>query len=418
MSNVPQSPKNPDQRQPGNDTDETAAHASSLESADATNPAGGDVPAPDVVWTDDDHDPGAHEAPVPPDAPPVAASEHAARARSGFEDGEGEHVADDDTGDERDERAPLEPEESPESLAEPTAEETPESQPVTVARPVASAVPAEHHPVTDVYDEAPTTEQTWAPEPEPAHDEPAHDEPAHDEPARAEAARDQAAGGAMADTASSQTTQVHPATDETAPTAERRDEPTVGAVATPVFVTAPTKPRPKGNRGVGILIVLLATLVYAIVYALVSFGLFALTRSVGETISTLESYLTSWAFWIPVIFFFLAFVLLVAIANRAGWWVYVLGSFLIGVIVYFAYIGGALLQVEAWTLTPDRAAEFVGRLWTNPLTFAAAVVAREVPVWFGAWIAARGRRVRQRNAEAQEAYERELAAGPHTVAST
>jgi NhaP-type Na+/H+ or K+/H+ antiporter len=90
----------------------------------------------------------------------------------------------------------------------------------------------------------------------------------------------------------------------------------------------------------------------------------------------------------------------------------VLGSFFAGAAVYFAYIGGALLTVQSWTLSQNEVSQFVGTLWTSALTIASAIVAREVSVWFGAWIAARGRRMRERNRHARDEYERRLAEGP------
>jgi hypothetical protein len=189
--------------------------------------------------------------------------------------------------------------------------------------------------------------------------------------------------------------------------------PAASVQPVPVYVAAPTPPADKGNRLMGILIGVVAAVVFAVVFAAVLLGLFVLrTPRVG--VSTWEHYLPTAGFWVPVVIFFLAFALLVAIVNRGGWWAYVLGSFFVGVIVYFAYIGGALLTVQAWTLSLDQAEQFIGTLWANPLTIASAIVAREVALWFGAWVAARGRRVRERNLEAQREYDRQLAAGPAT----
>lgn len=180
--------------------------------------------------------------------------------------------------------------------------------------------------------------------------------------------------------------------------------------ASTVYVSTPTPPRNRGNRGAGILIAVLATVVFAVVYALVVTGIFALNRQ-GDVFNDLTRYVVTPAFWATAIVFFLAFILLIAIANRGGWWWYVIGGFFVGVIVYFGYIGATLLT-NAWDLAPSEVGRFVGQLWAHPLTLAAAIVAREVTVWFGAWIAARGRKVRARNIEAREAYDREVAEGP------
>jgi hypothetical protein len=43
------------------------------------------------------------------------------------------------------------------------------------------------------------------------------------------------------------------------------------------------------------------------------------------------------------------------------------------------------------------------------------VIGRELTIWFGAWVAARGKRVTELNIEAQREYERTLEAGPQLV---
>jgi hypothetical protein len=182
---------------------------------------------------------------------------------------------------------------------------------------------------------------------------------------------------------------------------------------TPIYVQAPTPPKNRGNRGGGILIALLATVVYAVLYAVVAFVVAAVNSStVNDATTTFTEFLVRPVFYIPVIFFFLAFSLLVALVNRGGWWAYVLFGFPVAVVVYFSYIGGALLTQAAWNFTPDEAGRFVASLWLNPAAIAAAVLAREVPIWFGAWIARRGRKVTARNAEARAEYERQIAEGP------
>ena len=182
---------------------------------------------------------------------------------------------------------------------------------------------------------------------------------------------------------------------------------------TPVYVTAPTPPKTLGNRAAGILIGLIATAVFAVIYAVVAFFISAAgATDVADATDRFTDFLVLPVFYVPVIFFFLAFALLVAVLNRAGWWAYVLGGFVVAVIVYFSYLGGALLAVQAWSLTPAEAARFLGTQWLNPGAIAAAVVAREVPIWFGAWIARRGRSVTAKNAAAKAEYERKLAEGP------
>ncbi|TDW29724.1 hypothetical protein [Cryobacterium psychrophilum] len=186
------------------------------------------------------------------------------------------------------------------------------------------------------------------------------------------------------------------------------------AAQTPIYVQAPQKPVDRSNRGGGIFIALIATAIFTVLYAV---AIFVIAGFTSATISVAATTFTEFAvrpvFYIPVIFFFLALSILVAIVNRGGWWAYVLFGFVVAVVVYFSYIGAALLTVQAWTLTADEAARFLSTQWLNLGAITAAVIAREVPVWTGAWIAQRGKRVTKRNLEARAEYERVLADGPH-----
>lgn len=188
------------------------------------------------------------------------------------------------------------------------------------------------------------------------------------------------------------------------------------ATQTPIYVQAPTPPKDRSNRGGGILIALVATLVYAVIYAAAVFTIVGLSSStITETTRVFTEFTVRPVFYVPVIFFFLAFALLVSLVNRAGWWSYVLFGFLVAVVVYLAYVGSVLLTVQAWTLSSSEIASVLSQQWFAPFAIAAAVIAREVPIWFGAWISRRGRGVTSRNAAARTEYERVLAEGPQVA---
>lgn len=180
-----------------------------------------------------------------------------------------------------------------------------------------------------------------------------------------------------------------------------------------VYVQAPTPPKPRGNRGFGVLVALIGTVVFALIYAGVAYLLVA-TYGAGRAdgIQVFTEFLTRPVYWIPIAGFFIGFALLAVIVNRGAWWYYAVFGLLVAVLVYFSYVGGALLTVEAWTLTVDQAGEFISQRWLDPFAIAAFIIAREIPIWLGGWIAARGRTVAERNRLAREAYDRELAAGP------
>jgi hypothetical protein len=188
--------------------------------------------------------------------------------------------------------------------------------------------------------------------------------------------------------------------------AQERTEP--APVRQPVYVQAPSEPKPKGNRGFGILVSLLATLAFAVLYAAV---LAILLVANDGSVNTVTDVLVRPPFWVPVLFFFLGMVLLVSVVNRGGWWAYVLGGFVVAAIVYGSYIGGLLIE-QAANISPSEVGGVVLRALLSPAAVVSFVIAREVPIWFGAWVASRGRKVSQRNLEAKREYERILDQGP------
>jgi hypothetical protein len=182
-----------------------------------------------------------------------------------------------------------------------------------------------------------------------------------------------------------------------------------------IYVQAPTPPKMRGNRGFAVLVALVGTVLFALLYAGVSYLLFLSQRDATGAADALTSFLVSGAYWVPVVVFFIGFTLLAIIINRGAWWYYAVFGLLVAVLVYLSYLGGALLTVQAWNLSGDEVQGFVGERWFDPLAIAAFIVAREIPIWLGGWIAAHGRTVAERNRVAREAYDRELAAGPQPI---
>lgn len=179
-------------------------------------------------------------------------------------------------------------------------------------------------------------------------------------------------------------------------------------VRQPVYVQAPSEPKPKGNRGFGILVSLLATVVFAALYAAVLALLFVVNDG---SVDTVNDVLIKAPFWIPVIFFFIGMVVLVSIVNRGGWWAYVIGGFAVAALVYASFLGGILVE-QAANISPSEVAGVVQNALLSPAAVISFIIAREVPIWFGAWVSARGRKVRERNVQARQEYERILDQGP------
>jgi hypothetical protein len=182
----------------------------------------------------------------------------------------------------------------------------------------------------------------------------------------------------------------------------------------PIFVQAPESPRPRGNRGAAGAIGLLAALSFGVLYLAVwiGFGLLSGDVTVDTIGSTALTALTTWTLWVPVVVFFIAFWLLGAIINRGRWGAWVIFGLLVGVAAYVGHILGALFQAPFWMLTASEGADLVERELLAPLAIAAFIIGRELTIWFGAWVAARGARVTELNVEAQREYERTLEAGP------
>ncbi|RZI94456.1 MAG: ABC transporter [Microbacterium sp.] len=196
------------------------------------------------------------------------------------------------------------------------------------------------------------------------------------------------------------------------PAAER---PAVEAPAPqPIFVQAPEAPRPRGNRGAAGAIGLLAALVFGILYlaAALGFGVANGDVAADSLVPELVGALTSWWFWVPVAVFFLAFWLLGAIINRGRWGQWVILGLLVGAAAYGGHLLGQLFQAPFWTLTASEGADIVEDQVLAPLAIVAFILGREITIWFGAWVAARGARVTELNNEAQREYERTLEAGP------
>lgn len=200
-----------------------------------------------------------------------------------------------------------------------------------------------------------------------------------------------------------------PSTPVAAPAAEPEIRVAADHPMAPLYVQTPAPPELRGNRGIGILIALLATLGFAAVYAGVIAITLAPTHSPSRFVPALLEHVLAPVFLIPVAAFFLALALTVVIVNRAGWWAYVLGGFLVGVVVWAAATGGALLSPAITGLSRSEARADLLGLALTPLPLIAGVVAREATVWFGAWIGARGRRVKTRNQAALAAYEEQVA---------
>ena len=175
------------------------------------------------------------------------------------------------------------------------------------------------------------------------------------------------------------------------------------------FTPPPVAPKKKNNRVFGVLIALVSSVVFLIVFAVVAAIVIAVGAPGQSVLGNLAAFLTSPLFYVPAIFFAVGFVLVVLFANRANWWAYIIGSLFVAAVVYFGTIAVGLLIGNVVVMTPAEATAEFARSASNPFVIAGALVAREVAMWSGAAIAARGRRIKARNITAREDYERAAA---------
>ncbi len=189
--------------------------------------------------------------------------------------------------------------------------------------------------------------------------------------------------------------------------AEVRPVPTASAeqpVLAPAEESHPVAPRRRSNRLVGTAWVLLAAGLFQLVYFGALALLIVLLGGAQAVAAQLGQYLTTPFAWLPVLFFFLLFELTVLIFNRAGRFLYVVASLVVGLAVYVLSV---VLITVLLRGAPDTAT--LQQAFLNPLFVLTGLAAREVMLWVGVAIGARGTRLRKRNRAERDAYRAELA---------
>ena len=362
-------------------------------------PSGGDAPADtgahQPLGADDAAAASAPDAPAEPEPEPAVSSESDVRSADAAPEVQPEREP---------EPAVTEPEREPEpAVAEPAASEPnappvpePEPEPAPAAPVVTDPAPADD---TSRLDAA---VQRANAEPVASDDVGEHGAP---EPVPAGSVRRETyvpAATVAAGTAAGAAT-LAPEPDAV---------PTALAAPQTVYVQAPTPPKSRGNRGFGVVVALVAAAVFALLYAGIGYLVLLAQSDPTRAATVFVQFVAQPVYWVPIIATFVGFTLLAAIVNRGAWWYYAVFGLLVGVFVYLSYIGAALLTVQAWTMTIDEANDFIRARWLDPFALIAGILAREITIWLGGWVASRGRAVTERNRLAREAYDRELAAGP------
>jgi hypothetical protein len=217
-------------------------------------------------------------------------------------------------------------------------------------------------------------------------------EPAASEPASSGPASSEPASSGLDEPAPTQVVEPAP-TEIIAPPAPAA-EPQI------VYVTAPVPPKRAGNRGFATLITLVATILFAVLYA---FAVLIIVRIVSATNSAALTDLANPGYWLPVLFFAVAMLLVVLVINRGGWWAHIFGSAIVALAVYLG-AGAVIALIEYYIYAvPVTYLDVLG----SPTIIVAGVIARELALWSGALISRRGRKVTARNHEARAAFDRE-----------
>ena len=268
--------------------------------------------------------------------------------------------------------------------------------------------PTGESPVYDSLVEPPEPERVEPGTPLPDHTveatvEPEHTAPVADEPLPEEPEEIVVADSEYVDEGNH--TAVIEETPVVAKAPERETEREQAATPTPpqyVYVNNPTAPVKKSNRAFGVIVGLLATVAFTVIFFIVMSIIY--TSYSGQLNL---GFLLQPSFYVPTLFFLVGFIVLALLVNRGGWWLYVFGSILVGLFVYFGTVTAVLVANGLVLETPEAAAELYRVSLSNPFTIAAALTSREVALWAGAILARRGRRVKERNAEALDDYMRE-----------
>lgn len=168
------------------------------------------------------------------------------------------------------------------------------------------------------------------------------------------------------------------------------------------------KPDKRSNRGLGLLMTIIATLVFAAGYA----GLFSLARVIyapgAVFMPTATAFIGTAPFYVAVAVFFVGLLIWALLANRARWWSFVLAALVLSLLVFGGYHLGVavqeLINTGAWSnevlLASLRAPEHL------PGALIAFIVANQVITWLGGLIALRGRKLTRLNDADYAEYER------------
>ena len=203
----------------------------------------------------------------------------------------------------------------------------------------------------------------------------------------------------------SDATTEHPEFFKPAPEEEPQGLGFAGVNGSQTTEDSPAVAATPSNRTTGALVALFGGVVFAVLYALAAWGYSAAAWMYGDSAEGTQAavfiqdrtiaFLSTPVYWLTAIAFTLYFVILAILINKGHWRTFVLWGLVVAILTYATAIGAGLLTVRAWTLSLSEALEFMWHgIAFNPLVLVAVVLSREIPIWFGGWIAVAGRKLR------------------------
>ena len=176
----------------------------------------------------------------------------------------------------------------------------------------------------------------------------------------------------------------------------------------PLTHNDPAIAEPRTNRTGAVWIALTGGVVFALLYLLAtilySWAAFTWGDNVGgrDVFTYVQNRSFNFAstpiYWLTSIAFFFYFTLLALFFYGAKWRAFVIGGLVVALLTYATAIAAGLFTVSAWTLTFREAIAFMWRsIAFNPLILVTLILAREIPIWFGGWIALRAKKLREKD---------------------
>ncbi len=178
-----------------------------------------------------------------------------------------------------------------------------------------------------------------------------------------------------------------------------------GSLAVPTLEASPRPPVLASNRLLGAGVALIGSVLFALLLASGGAVLIGVARPGDGTRAWIDAYLGSPVLAVPTLLFLLAFLVHVAIANRAAWWAHILGGLVVAATVYLGSIGVLLLLQGALQMSAQGVVGAALQLAVNPALVLAALLARELVLWLGLGISRSGARSARRHREALARFE-------------